>query len=137
MSASPFSWPVRVYYEDTDAGGVVYHASYLRFCERARTEWLRAGGFDQHRLRHEHGLLFAVHALETTFHRPARLDDVLRVTCEVTSLRSASIVFRQRVLPEADMAALCTALVTVACINETFTPCAIPRALRSEMQHAR
>ena len=72
-----FSWPTRVYWEDTDAGGVVYHAQYVAFLERARTEWLRHRGHGQERLRNEHDLVFAVRAMQLDFLRPARLDDLL------------------------------------------------------------
>lgn len=68
-----FDWPVRVYYEDTDSGGVVYHANYLKFMERARTEWLRQLGFEQNVLKDEHNCLFAVHSMQINFRRPARL----------------------------------------------------------------
>src|SRR5690606_20285001 len=79
-SRLPFSWPTRVYWEDTDAGGVVYHAQYLAFLERARTEWLRALGYGQEPLRVDHGLVFAVRAMRIDFRAPARLDDALDVS---------------------------------------------------------
>jgi acyl-CoA thioester hydrolase len=77
-----FSWPVRVYYEDTDAGGVVYYANYLRFFERARTEWLRAIGFEQQLLRNEDGIVFAVRHVEIDYLKPAVLDDALQVEAD-------------------------------------------------------
>src|SRR5262245_37267595 len=79
-TAEPFSFPVRVYYEDTDAAGVVYYANYLKFMERARTEWLLALGFDLGALEREHGIAFAVHHADIRYHQPARLGDRLAVT---------------------------------------------------------
>ncbi|MDN3517077.1 tol-pal system-associated acyl-CoA thioesterase [Aquisalimonas lutea] len=137
MSETGFSWPVRVYYEDTDAGGVVYHANYLRFFERARTEWLRALGVNQDRLRREHGLVFVVHDMKVRFHRPARFDDLLQVTCEVVTARRASAGFRQRILADGRAPPLCEAELTVACIDERFAPRPIPETIRAEMQHGR
>ncbi len=80
-----FSWPVRVYWEDTDAGGVVYHARYLHFLERARSEWLRASGIGQQQLRDEAGIVFVVHRMEIDFKAPARLDDLLTATVQPRS----------------------------------------------------
>ena len=94
---SGFTWQVRVYWEDTDAGGVVYHTSYLRFLERARTEWLRARGICQHALSVDPGVLFAVVNLQAHFQRAARLDDLLAVSCEPRRQGGASIGFSQRV----------------------------------------
>src|ERR1044071_1087355 len=91
----PFTWTVRVYYEDTDASGVVYHAAYLRFFERARTEWLRALGHGQEQLRQSSGLAFTVANMEIAFVKPARLDDELEVTVEIEQLRGASLKIRQ------------------------------------------
>src|SRR5690606_27440166 len=93
-----FSWPTRAYWEDTDAGGVVYHAQYLAFLERARTEWLRALGYGQELLRRDHDLVFAVRAMRLEFLRPARLDDALAVTAGLRECRRASVVFHQAVL---------------------------------------
>ena len=107
---------VRVYLEDTDAGGIVYHASYLRFLERARTEWLRAMGLDQTRTFAD-DLSFVVHSMSLRFLRPARLDDVLAVTCDVRNVRAASLLAVQRVIVEATGEPCCTAEVTVACIS--------------------
>ena len=92
-----FSFPVRVYWEDTDAGGVVYHAQYLAFLERARSEWLRALGRGQDALRREHDLVFAVRAMQVDFRAPARLDDALQVGCVLRECRRASLVFAQQV----------------------------------------
>ena len=93
-----FSWPVRVYWEDTDGGGIVYYANYLRFLERSRTEWLRSLGFSQQALAREPGVLFAVVNVSVQYRRPARLDDELIVTCEPRADGSVCISFAQRIL---------------------------------------
>ncbi len=90
-----FVWPVRVYYEDTDSGGVVYYANYLKFMERARTEWLRGRGFEQDALLHEQRLMFAVRSLTVDYHRPARFNDLLLVRSAVVQAGGASLVFEQ------------------------------------------
>ncbi|MFP4132037.1 tol-pal system-associated acyl-CoA thioesterase [Thiohalospira sp.] len=126
-----FSWPVRVYYEDTDAGGVVYHANYLAFMERARTEWLRALGFGQRELAEGLGVLFAVRSMELDFLKPARFDDELTVTATIDHLARARIDFGQEIRSAAGEA-LCRGRVRVACIDgERFRPCAIPQAIRN------
>lgn len=107
---------VRVYLEDTDAGGIVYHASYLRFLERVRTEWLRATGLDQTRT-FAADLSFVVHSMNLRFLRPAKLDDVLVATCDVHAVRAASLVASQEVLHEESGEVCCAAEVTVACIS--------------------
>lgn len=134
MSANPvFSWPVRVYWEDTDAGGVVYHAAYLRFLERARSEWLRACGLAQQRLREEHGILFVVADMQVKFLAPARLDDVLHADVTAFTRRSASMRFAQCILRPADGALLIEADVRVACIGAaSYKPRRIPDSLLSE-----
>ncbi len=125
--APVFEWPVRVYYEDTDAGGVVYHARYLQFFERARTEWLRALGFEQTRLRREQGILFAVRAMTLDFVRPACLDQALRVTLSVDAARRASIAFEQRILDADAGHVCCRAQVTIACLDaERLRPTRLP-----------
>src|SRR5207237_6043449 len=94
---SPFRWESRVYWEDTDGGGIVYYANYLRFLERARTEWLRSLGYSQRTLAEEPGILFAVVSLNIEYRRPARLDDRLIISCEPRVEGPAPIVFAQRV----------------------------------------
>jgi len=91
----PFLWPVRVYWEDTDGGGIVYYANYLKFMERARTEWLRSFGLDQSRLARERGFLFIIVSVEAHYRLPARLDDELVVTCHAQARGRASFVFTQ------------------------------------------
>ncbi|MFT7724173.1 MAG: tol-pal system-associated acyl-CoA thioesterase [Roseateles sp.] len=95
---SPFRFPVRVYWEDTDAGGIVFYANYLKFFERARTEWLRAAGVEQHALREATGAIFVVAATQLRYLAPARLDDLLTVTVEPEPAGRASLVVRQRAL---------------------------------------
>jgi acyl-CoA thioester hydrolase len=123
-----FRWPVRVYYEDTDASGVVYHAAYLRYFERARTEWLRAMGFSQQNLRGHLDVVFTVANLQVDFVRPARLDDDLDVTVFVEQMRRASLHFRQTLSRKAEPdAVLARATVRVGCVDvATFRPCPLP-----------
>ena len=126
LAVAPFRWPVRVYWEDTDAGGVVYHAGYLRFMERARSEWMRALGVDQMAFKRATGLAFMVRDMQIDFLRPALLDDELSVTVEVKAWRSASILFAQTIT-KADGSCLIRASVRVACVDlERMRPAAIP-----------
>jgi acyl-CoA thioester hydrolase len=123
-----FSWPVRIYWEDTDAGGVVYHANYVRFMERARTEWLRAQGIDQLGLRQSTGLGFVVRDMALDFLRPARLDDELLVTLTVKERRSASMLFGQEIV-RGDTT-LVRATVRAACVDlDSMRPAQIPPGL--------
>ena len=125
-----FSWPIRVYWEDTDAGGVVYHASYLRFLERARSEWLRAQGIDQTRVRAEHGIVFVVRDLSIEFLQAAKLDDELDVELVTVERRSASMTFAQRILRRVKGDVVASARVRVACVAAVdFKPCRIPEVL--------
>jgi acyl-CoA thioester hydrolase len=131
--APVFSWPVRVYWEDTDAGGVVYHASYLRFLERARTEWLRALGVDHFALKQSSGLAFLVRDMQIDFLRPALLDDELSVTVVVMQRRAASILFTQTVV-RADGTCLIRANVRVACVDiRHMLPARIPADLMARL----
>jgi acyl-CoA thioester hydrolase len=121
-----FRWPVRVYYEDTDAGGLVYHGNYVRFFERARTERLRAAGFELDGLQRDHGIMFVVRSMELDFLKPARFNDSLWVTGDFSEIRAASIYFRQEVRRGEDEI-LCTARVRVVSISpETHRPKAVP-----------
>ncbi len=130
---SVFSWPTRVYWEDTDAGGVVYHAQYVAFLERARTEWLRARGKGQQLLREELGLVFAVRAMRIDFRQPARLDDSLEVTVSLRQCRRASLVLAQTVLRDGLL--LLDAQVRVAALGASdFRPRAIPDPLYDELK---
>jgi acyl-CoA thioester hydrolase len=135
-SRPPFSWPVRVYWEDTDAGGVVYHASYLRFLERARSEWLRGLGVDQMALKEATGLGFVVHRMEIDFLRAALLDDELLVSVEVKERRSASILFAQSIT-RADGTALIQAQVRAACVDlKRMRPAPIPVDITDRIDRA-
>jgi acyl-CoA thioester hydrolase len=125
-----FAFPVRVYWEDTDAGGVVYHARYLHFLERARTEWLRASGIGQEQLRAGSGVVFVVHGMELRFNAPARLDDLLTATVTPLERRSASFVVAQDLRREPDSRLLVEARVRIACLDATaFRPRPIPEFL--------
>ena len=127
-----FSHPVRVYWEDTDAGGVVYHAQYLAFLERARTEWMRANGHGQEALRVGHDLVFAVRAMRIDFRLPARLDDALDVSVALTQCRRASLVLAQAIRRDGEL--LLDAEVRVAALAAgTFRPRAIPHPLHDEL----
>ncbi|NCT67507.1 MAG: tol-pal system-associated acyl-CoA thioesterase [Rhodanobacteraceae bacterium] len=131
---SPFSIPVRIYWEDTDAGGVVYHARYLHFLERARSEWLRAAGVGQQKLREELGIVFVVHRMELDFNAPARLDDLLVATVEPVERRSASFVVHQELRREPEPKPLVEARVRIACIDaQRFRPRPIPDHLFEEI----
>lgn len=128
---------MRVYYEDTDAGGVVFYANYLRFLERARTEWLRALGVEQPRLAAEHGVLFVVRAVQIEYLKPSRFNDSLQVTVEVVNVGASRIRFRQRVLRAEGAGAmqeLVAASVDVVCVTtEDFKPSRVPRELRTRI----
>jgi len=128
-----FIHPVRVYWEDTDAGGVVYHAQYLAFLERARSEWLRALGREQQALRDRSDLVFAVRAMQLEFRSPARLDDALDVSVALVECRRASLVFAQAI--ERDGVRLLDARVRVAALAASdFRPRALPPALYDELK---
>jgi acyl-CoA thioester hydrolase len=121
----PFSFPIRVYWEDTDAGGVVYHASYLCFLERARTEWLRAQGIEQHGLREQQDLVLAVREMQLDFLKPARLDDLLQASVMLDQRRSASFQISQELWRGEQC--LLRARVRIACLHASnFRPRALP-----------
>ena len=127
----PFYWQARVYYEDTDAGGVVYYANYLKFLERARSEWLRALGLQQDQLRAEYAIVFAVRAVNIEYIKPARFDDLLIVSVENIQLRLASVSLRQIITKAEHKSELMTrATVNIVSIDsETFSPRAIPKSI--------
>lgn len=131
--APGFVLPVRVYYEDTDAAGVVYYANYLRFCERARTEWLRAIGFEQQRMLAEDSLAFVVRSVRADYRSPARLDDALTVVSTIDQLRRASITFGQKVMLGDTL--LFDAAIQIACVDwNRNKPAPIPDAVRSQLE---
>lgn len=124
---------VRVYYEDTDAGGVVYYANYLKFMERARTEWLRGLGFEQDVLSTQEGVIFAVRAVKVEFLKPGRFNDLLRATVSMIRRGGASLTFAQAV--QRDATTLCEAQIKVACLDAaSFAPRSIPRRIRSQLE---
>jgi len=128
-----FELPVRIYYEDTDAAGVVYYANYLRFCERARTEWLRHHGFEQHDLLAREQIAFVVRRVEADYRAPARLDDVVKVHSQIISLGRASVIFAQRVMRGTEL--LFDSRISIACINTASgRPVPIPTTMRSILQ---
>jgi len=130
---SEFNWPVRVYYEDTDSGGVVYYANYLKFMERARTEWLRVHGFEQTDLMREHGIIFVVRDVHITYLRPAVFDDLLQVTVSIHATGRSWIEFTQTV--ERDEI-LSRAQVKIVCVNQlSFKPVEIPDIIREKMEN--
>jgi acyl-CoA thioester hydrolase len=132
---SPFRWASRVYWEDTDGGGIVYYGNYLRFLERARTEWLRSLGFSQRELAEEPGVLFAVVSLNIEYRRPAKLDDELVITCDPAVEGAATIRFAQQIYRGAGGALtkdalLVEASVRVACVDaRTLRPKRLPEFL--------
>ncbi|AWQ46864.1 tol-pal system-associated acyl-CoA thioesterase [Serratia marcescens] len=133
MSNTLFRWPVRVYYEDTDASGVVYHASYVAFFERARTEMLRQHNFHQQQLLSEQ-VAFVVRRMTVDYLAPARLDEQLEVQSEITCLRGASLTFAQRIV-NSDGALLSQADVLIACIDpHQMKPRALPKSIVAEFK---
>jgi tol-pal system-associated acyl-CoA thioesterase len=127
------AWPVRVYLEDTDAQGVVYNASYFRFMERARTEWLRERGIDHNEARERHGVLFVLTNIEARFHAPARLGDLLTVTAAVVEARGARVVFAQSIR-RADGEVVCSGQAEVACVDGAGKPQRWPATLLRELR---
>ncbi|PHM52764.1 tol-pal system-associated acyl-CoA thioesterase [Xenorhabdus sp. KK7.4] len=133
MSNMLFRWPIRVYYEDTDASGVVYHAQYLAFYERARTEMLRDKGFHQKYMLDEQ-IGFVVSRMTVDYRKPARLDDQLVVECEVTSIRGASLTFTQRIIDCNDVV-ISNAECLVVCVNSSqMKPIALPKSIVAEFK---
>ena len=128
MTSAAFSLPVRVYYEDTDAGGVVYHASYLRFCERARTEWLRELGFDQRDIRAETGTIIVVRSAKIDYLKPALLDDAIRIECQLHELGKTRMTMHQRVVRGDEVLTLVE--IGLVCVNaQSLRPQAWPLSL--------
>ena len=134
-AAKPFSLPVRVYYEDTDAGGVVYYANYLKFLERARTEWLRAAGFEQPELMRDHNVIFVVRSVAIEYLQPARFNDALDVTVRLEKLGSCTIDVFQTV---ERAARLVEARVRIVCVDQRngFKPVRIPTFIRQQLESA-
>jgi len=131
-----FEWRIRVYYEDTDSSGVVYYANYLRFMERARTEWLRSLGFEQDRLVRDEGMVFVVRSATIEFLRPARFNDLLTVISGLQHRGRASLTFTQSILRQHDASRPCCAgEVKIACVNAvSFRPQPLPDTLLKELE---
>jgi acyl-CoA thioester hydrolase len=132
--AAIFTWPVRVYWEDTDAGGIVFYANYLKFFERSRTEWLRSLGIQQHELKSQTGGMFVVTATEVQYHRPAVLDDCLHISAEVTELGRASMTLYQRAMrlspPDNTQHLLCEGRIRIGWVEaERLRPGRIPQSI--------
>lgn len=126
-------WHIRVYYEDTDSGGVVYHSSYLNFMERSRTEWLRGLGIDQKKLKQDQEILFVVHHIDIKFKQPAFFDDLLKIQTELISMGSAKIVVEQKINRGNDC--LIEAVVTIACVDvKKLKPKRIPDNIKLIME---
>lgn len=123
-----FNWPVRVYYEDTDAGGVVYHSNYLNFMERARTEWLRALGFEQTDLRDDLNIVIVIHSMQIAFKKPAKFNDLLTIQSSLLIINQCSWQGKQSILRDDEV--LIEAQVKAAFVNaQTFKPTPIPAAI--------
>jgi acyl-CoA thioester hydrolase len=128
-----FTWPIRVYYEDTDAGGIVFYANYLKFFERARTEWLRACGVDQNRLAEETGAIFIVRSTAVDYRAPARLDDVVKVASRIERLGRASVDFAQEAWRDGTL--LATGSIRVGCVDRVgLRPGAIPSSVLAALR---
>ncbi|MBI5937429.1 MAG: tol-pal system-associated acyl-CoA thioesterase [Betaproteobacteria bacterium] len=133
MNNANFVWPVRVYWEDTDAGGVVYYANYLKFMERARSEWLRSLGIEQPALAERDGVVFAVRHIEVDYLKPARFDDALTVVCSLAELNKASLSMTQRI--EREDEPLVAARVKIACVSrDGFRPAKIPAHIQQRLE---
>ncbi|MEQ1530745.1 MAG: tol-pal system-associated acyl-CoA thioesterase [Methylococcales bacterium] len=133
MTKPVFIWPVRVYYEDTDAGGVVFYANYLKFFERARTEMLRAKGFEQDQLMTNTGIIFVVRTVQIDYLRSAKFNDLLQVSAEITELKKVSLIFNQEITLGQDL--LCKSVIKIACLDvQSMRPKAIPENLYEQFK---
>ena len=131
-----FQLPIRVYWEDTDAGGIVFYANYLKFMERARTEWLRSLGVEQRNLREQTGGQFVVSETTLKYHRPARLDDELLVTADVQQIGTASLIIGQRVLSKTEQGVLlCEGTIRIGWVDAaTLRPARIPAQVSGTLE---
>ena len=133
VSNQNFNWPIRVYYEDTDSGGVVYHSNYLNFMERARTEWLRQLGFEQTYLKDTLNIIFVVHSMQIAFKKSAKFNDMLTVNSKLHKVGRSSFEFLQKIT--VNQQTLVEAQVKLACVNVlTFKPVGIPNQIKSTME---
>jgi acyl-CoA thioester hydrolase len=128
-----FEWPVRVYWEDTDAGGVVFYANYLKFFERARTEWLRSLSVDQSQMQQAHGCMFVVAETQLRYHSPARLDDELTVTARLIAKGRASLMIDQQALRSGSL--LAEGSIRIGCVDcASFKPIRMPPFILDKLQ---
>lgn len=138
MDSFEFMWPIRVYYEDTDTAGVVYHGRYLNFMERARTEWLRAKGIEQDQLRANLGIILTITALSIRYLQAIRFNQQLKISVELEKIRRASMVLHQKIFlvteKNTPLVQACEASVTVAFIDEaSFKPVVMPEPIKKEI----
>ena len=134
MKVKKFIWPIRVYYEDTDAGGVVFYANYLKFFERARTEMLRAMGYEQDKLMINPGIVFAVRSVQVEYLKSARFNEQIEVSAEVVIAKRASLTFEQLITRGDDV--LCTSMTRIACLDaNTLRPKGIPKILQELLKN--
>ncbi len=134
MKIKKFIWPVRIYYEDTDAGGVVFYANYLKFFERARTEMLRAMGYEQDALMINPGIVFAVRSVQIEYLKSARFNELIEVSAEVIYAKRASLTFEQLITRGDDV--LCTSITRIACLDaNTMRPKEIPKILQELLKN--
>lgn len=132
--SKPFYWPVRVYYEDTDAGGVVFYANYLKYMERARTELLRSRGYEQDELIAKENIIFAVRSLTIDYIKPARFNQLLQISAEIKHLKKASLEFSQKITHDSQL--LVAGNVRIACLDiQTLKPKAIPENILEQFKH--
>ncbi|MGJ8605720.1 MAG: tol-pal system-associated acyl-CoA thioesterase [Marivita sp.] len=124
-------FPVRVYYEDTDMGGVVYYANYLRYIERARSDWVRSLGIDQNAMREEDGVVFVVRRVAAEYLKPAKFDDALEVRTAIKAVTGVRLILNQEVLRGADL--LFQAEVVIVCIGESGAPARLPANIRRQV----
>ncbi|SPF79975.1 tol-pal system-associated acyl-CoA thioesterase [Pseudoprimorskyibacter insulae] len=125
---TPHRFPIRVYYEDTDMAGIVYHANYLKFIERARSDWVRGLGIDQRQMKEEDGLVFVVRRIEADYIASAHFDDTLEVVTTTRTVTAARLIMHQEVMRGKDL--VFQAEVTVVCVNETGHPARLPANIR-------
>ena len=134
--AKPFAWPIRVYYQHTDAGGVVFHANYLSFMECARTELLQSLGFDLGELARRDRVLFVVHSAQIAYHKPALLNELLTVTAQVKRVGRARLEFDQAIMRREEV--LASAELSLACVSaKSYRPVAVPESIRKKLEGLR
>ena len=127
-----FSWPIRVYYEDTDAGGVVFYANYLKFFERARTEMLRSFGFEQDQLMADEKVIFVVRSVQVDYLKPARFNEQIVASAKIIENKKTSLIFEQVITRQQDV--LCRGIIRIACLDaETMKPKLIPVAISEQL----